>query len=896
MELNKINKMEALYNNRKNIKNSIALCTRYWTSYKIFDLDVFLHKANYVAATTFEVNTSSVELYLGSAFMNIELENFDKSQAMLASVNKYKTYLKINNKSAYVFFLYMYSLLELRKNNKKNTEKYLKILTDFEYEVDNGIPQMLIGSLKLEQQELNKSLQYFELSYRLGNRSSFLFASLNEIFKLKLRNLKEQSLLMPFLNWGISQGIDLTDVINFYCKDINIAFLDDRGLGEKIYEHYPDNWILQKICMNFIRDRNYSKSAYKYYHDAELKQVHLDGLIYAIVKTAYNTEREDLSRYTLEQFLNNERLDAELAPFVFHLLVTSKKFKDLATKYAVKIIQYGIDSLQKELDGRYFNSIYKFVLDRSNLEKLPERFTKKIIETLARDAFEFEIFTENVEVRHVWIIEREKREMTLCNLEKGYGVIKASSEKFSYVCFNEGMKNIQDVKLTIIRQVENADIVLYSHLFKLGIITLDLLIVLSKHFISLKKFEEHSIDLLNKTLEQTGISDSFKMQLGASIGNILFSQSNSDEALEYYKGVDEQYLSDKHIEQMLNVFISTKEYEKAVSVISKNSHLISDSALFSSIAKIPNTKELAGQLAAEAYELILKAWYDQSILEVVLQHYKGSQERWQTLNKALMSINAKDIRLLETILTNSMNMHRLDEGSQLVFAEMYDDNPDHELIDKFAYYCVYEMMINSASLEYEAIQVLERMYLKNNDKLIAYGLSHTYLANNITTLNSEDILNDTLKLMESDGLIFPIFKDIKDKNFITPYIEKNEPLLYKDSPGKNIYVYYKVNDEQKHKKQKMQYFKFGTYMANITLFYGETLRYYFSEEKSSGSIDTKEFSFEKKKPYVNEEERDNYFKINNALVYEQMFRYEQVEAIITEVLEEPKKTKAKIIN
>lgn len=895
MELSKVNKAEALYNDRNTIKTSIALCIRYWTSYKVFGYEVFLHRANRVAMSEINVKVSSMELYLCNIFLNIELENYDKSQAMLANVNKYKSYLKSNNKNLYAIFICLYGVLELRKHNKKSAEKYLTILEDYESDLNTGLLELLIGFIKLEQKEVNKALRYFEQSYERGNRSSFLFTFLNDIFKLNLRNLKEESLLLHFLNWGISQGMDLTKIVDFYCKEVNMVLPEEIELLERIYDYYNDSLILKKICANLIKAKNYSEKAYKYYRDAEFKQIQLDGLIQAIVKTAQITGNENLSRYTVEQFLKNEKLDKELAPFVFHLLVTSKKFKDLVQENIDTIIQYGAFALQKDYRGRYFNSIYKFMLEFSKSNNIPDEFIKKIVENISKNVFVFEIFTSNPKVAHVWITEKEKKEMTLCNLENGYGRVRASSPKFSYVCFDKGMKNIQDETLVITNQVENADIDLYLYLFKTGMITLELLIVLSKHFISLNKFEEYSIGVLNKTLEQLGISDSFKMYLGASIGNILFSQSNTSGALQYYKKVDDQYLSDKYIEKMLNVFISTKEYEKAVLLISKSSHLVSNDTLFTAINKIPNEKELGGKIAAEAYDLLIKSWYDKSILDIVLNHYKGSQLKWQKLNRVLMAMNVTEPRLMEIILKNSVEMHIFDEESQLVFAEMYENDPNNELVGAFAYYCIYEMIVNKSKIEYEALNVLERIYIQTKDRLLAYGLSHNYLQNKTDTLDTENILKDALKFMEEDNLTFPVFKNIKDKNLTTPYIEKNEPLIYIGAPKKDVYVYYRIDDGQKYRKEKMRYFRFGIYMCNIALFYGEKLSYYFSEEKASGSIDTKEFNLQKDRLYVNDKEMDSYFNINNALVYEQMFKYAEVESIITEMLKEQKITRAKSI-
>jgi hypothetical protein len=53
---------------------------------------------------------------------------------------------------------------------------------------------------------------------------------------------------------------------------------------------------------------------------------------------------------------------------------------------------------------------------------------------------------------------------------------------------------------------------------------------------------------------------------------------------------------------------------------------------------------------------------------------------------------------------------------------------------------------------------------------------------------------------------------------------------------------------------------------------------------STGSITTREATVKNESVYINEKTDDDFFEINNAVVYEQMFRYDLVEKIITGLL------------
>jgi hypothetical protein len=71
------------------------------------------------------------------------------------------------------------------------------------------------------------------------------------------------------------------------------------------------------------------------------------------------------------------------------------------------------------------------------------------------------------------------------------------------------------------------------------------------------------------------------------------------------------------------------------------------------------------------------------------------------------------------------------------------------------------------------------------------------------------------------------------------------------------------------------------------VFYNESLTYYFSEEMPTGSITTQESQVKKTTVYLHESPTDDiFFTLNNAVIYEQMFKYEQVERIITALLKD----------
>jgi hypothetical protein len=208
------------------------------------------------------------------------------------------------------------------------------------------------------------------------------------------------------------------------------------------------------------------------------------------------------------------------------------------------------------------------------------------------------------------------------------------------------------------------------------------------------------------------------------------------------------------------------------------------------------------------------------------------------------------------------------------------------LLPRFVEFAAYEMLVNGVKPDYEVLVLLEDAYLKGKPQgdMLAYGLSHVYLKHNVTTFNSDKIIEAALEAQQSGGILFPVFRDNLGKQAGSHYTRMYQPFIYKGLPGKDVLLYYRIDDGVAFHSIKMQYLQFGLYLCKLPMFYNEQMTYYFSEEMPTGSITTREAVVKNESAFIDEKAEDDFFNINNAVVYEQMFRYDLVEKIITGLL------------
>ena len=903
---NKIERCEKQFQKKNNVKTATALILRYWLYYMTTGDQNGIYKAYHQIKASLNHNRSSVELCLCSILIHIQMENWHKAKETIDTLYSYRNYLKNNQPVAYGWLLYFQGRYELYNNRMRQANQHYKALSDYAAGQKDAIFLLQRGSLQWEiarktgsgSQEALLRLEHY---YLKGGRSILLFQQLYDFFRLLVPIQHKSPLLMPFVYWGLANSINLREILDFYHDHIVFSLSRSFSMCAKIYSVYPQEWLLKEIVNRLMEAEDYSKEAYGYYRQAEKKQLELPRLYHFLVCSAHKYQIEEVSRHTLNQFLLAGEIDNDLKAFVYHILLTQKKFRDLAKKHVKGMVTFALSCLDDNTTGRYLNSLYKFILTDCRIIEVPAVYTHKIEEILKNELFCYDVKAESPAVRQLWLIEKEKKEMAEYKLENGEAKVKAVNEFFSYVCFGEGTKHIFDEECAVVKRIENADIDLYLYFYRQGLITIEIAIALAKYYMALEKTteklsEDDFAQILSYILQQPMVSHRYKMQIRALLGNLHLNRDRYEEALECYLGVDENYLNDKYITKMLDVFLTNNKYEKAAELINKKPHCIPEKKLYHAVKQIAEAEKCHDKLASVAFSLILKSWYDKLLLDIVLRYYKGSIAEWQELSKLLTSVSASNEALDEIILKNSIWMHHFDEGSQKVFVRMFEQYPHNPFVDMFARYCIYEIVINSEKPLYETVETLERLALKNeDDRLLTYGLGCLYLGQSFLTIESENILNRIPSLLMDDDLLLPIFKEKKDKLGSSLYIEKNQAFLYRSTPNKNVYLYYRIDSSTEYKKVPMQYFHFGIYLAKLTHFYGERIRYYFGEEMETGSIASQEETIDNTSVFVDENATDPYFHINNGLVYAQMFKYEQAEANISKSLQNTKSIKGKIL-
>jgi len=838
-------------------------------------------------------------MYTLAIFIAIEAGHYDSAAEMLDKAMDYKSFLRTNAPYTYALICFLYTYLHMKLGQNRYVKKYWRALTDH---IKNAAPSIdytiMQGLLHLSAGEFDEAFSHLRDAFRNGSNSIFLYEGLYRYYRTTPHK-PHSGIILAVLIYAAERGVDISDIAQRHKDALFTAILSNPEAGEHLYKLSGYLPLLQGICTHRIASNDVSALAYSYYKAAENKQIFVDGLSQHLVYAAYAHNASHISHRALAQFFKIEKMERGLAVYVYHLLLTTPGMEDLVLSQQSRILQLAENCIKAGISGREANSVYHYYWlkceEPANSDKLEE--------ILSHNLTLFEITTaQNSDVRHIYITEPENRGMTVHNLREHQDslIIEASSHNFSYTCLGAGRRTILDEQLTVKRMIPGVGAELYQHFFDKGDRRFHLLVYLSNHYrdqaLSTQKPSYDAIPVFEAVWAEKTITKAYRMHIIAALGQLYYKASNFSLALECYDELDEDALDQNLTEQTLSIYMRTNEAERAVQLIAKKHSNISSGVLQDAICNLLSNPIDHAPLAGVAYELIINGLYKPQLLDLVLDHFNASYSEWTALAQQLHANDITCLNLDKLILETALWMAQWDTDAQKAFVRVFKsgDETTNEVTAQFVEYATYELLANYARPEYDTLDILEAWCLQEPENtLLVWGLASCYLQHNITTFNSEKIRCLAIETLENQGILFPIFKESRFARI--PFIEKNQPFLYRGLPGKDYRLNYHTDDAPNFITVPMQYIKYGMYVACIPLFYNEEITYYFSEELATGSVGTKPDTIKNTTPFLHNHPTDQFFTINNAIIYEQMFKHDQVEKALNKLVKDVQTVKSKLL-
>ena len=783
-------------------------------------------------------------------------------------------------------------------SDEKNINKSEEIILSLDGDFDHLLAYMYVDIDQM------KSFNYIDKAFSKGCRSPFLYFCFYKSF-MSGRRYYRKNIMLSFLRWADVHDILTLKIIETNQDLIKNIIEDDIDLFIKLYNKYKVSWILFDICLYLEKNKDYSLQSYNLYKELEQKQIFDENINRALVYSAYKNNIKSMSKFSMLSFIKDP-IDSHIAPFVFHNLIVSPNMSGIIKRNNLdeEILNTVIRSIDIEIsdsDKIYYNTLFLYVI--LNINQMDENPSMGY--NLFENLFTYKITIEDKYtdsyVEQVLISESTKKMPTSYDFENNVAYISSSVSDFKTVYFDKDKKIIypKNIKIEKVVQYLEFDFSLYDYFYAKKYISTNLLLAMCLYYFENDIETPMALEVLDRTIKIKGLSKKFRSKLVLAIGNILLKLNNIEKALEYYKEVDDSDINEIHIENIFKVFILCKEYYLALRLLSDWSQNIKEDTLYKGILDIikhylPNLatsqrKEMEKLLTPAIYELLIKGYYNEKFLYLVFNYYHGNIFELANLSNSLSEKHIHNIDLDKKILTEAIKFQNISNNVQQVFLRFYKALPNDNVSSDFIYYICYQILACDQKINQQVVNILEELALdsKKENYFLYITLSTCLISYN--SKNKDAILNKTMSYLNDINIFFPIFMNL-DEKYLTTKQKSLFAINYKSKKGEKISITFKIDDYEPQ-KISMDYFRFGIYLSSFPMFYNEKVIYSFENQKNKSD----EYEYVNTKTLLKQDTENKFFLINNAILYNELFKHKNLEETLQKIYKPIKYTNFKIL-
>lgn len=298
------------------------------------------------------------------------------------------------------------------------------------------------------------------------------------------------------------------------------------------------------------------------------------------------------------------------------------------------------------------------------------------------------------------------------------------------------------------------------------------------------------------------------------------------------------------------------------------------------------------EIVALAAHVFARGKYDEAILQYLLLHYMGPASDlfhlWQCARDFQMDVYALEEKLL------AVSIFARDyfwDGSQAL--EHYVRQKGKEsLIQDYLTFWAYGYFVQKKPMPDSVAQCLENAYEKQWPlKLVCRLALLSYFCEKRKLSESQtNQVKSLLKECCQKGLVFAFFRKLP-KNLLGAYqLDDKVFVEYSASPQAEVTIHYALDagmgeDREYHQEPLPNLFQ-GIFGRTFTLFYGESIHYYFTVEQDGQVTKTEEKTLTKS--MAHQEQETKYQMINEILAAKKLGKTDAVQEKMTQYLKQEK--------
>ena len=648
----------------------------------------------------------------------------------------------------------------------------------------------------------------------------------------------------------------------------------------KGYESFPEEDVLEAICKYVMKGNPRRPEYFRWYSAAVEAGLRLTRLYEYYVETMDTTGTEELPKMLLLYFsYNNDFLSDEKKAFIYSRVIANRQSAPVDYETYQKSME--AFARRKLADGsmnEHYAAIYQ--------EFLTNPKTRREGEALAQKLHIHRIYCDDSRIRSVVVRHSQLAKEEIYPCIQGVAYPRIYTEDAA-ILFQDEKQRRYAATVQYSRTKLLGDRELTEKVLRLGVEEPGTLL----SYCSREPVSRENLDIFHRLERSPALDETFCRQLRRRILS-FYAENSGDESLdESLREMDFRAYAQVDRVMLLSVLVARGMFKQAAGVVEEFGF---EGMEKTDLLKLTSRMILRGDLAMDeellalASEIYRGGLYDEVILQYLMKYRVGPLDElisiWKSARGFEMDTYAAEERLLGLLMLAS---DYREDGEDVL--ESYVKHRGRErLIGAYLTQVSYGTFVKGFPMRPFVKECLKRAYLAqwNVDFICHLALLQELAQEETKDEETLSLVKHLLKECMQQNLQFAFFEKLPEELLSRYQLDDKTYVEYHADPRANVTLFYALDTglglQPEYKNEPLHDLYEGIRTRAFTLFYGETLHYYFQIEMDGKVEKTGECTLSMNQ--AKGEPASRYQQINRILAARHLKKEEEVTARMEQYL------------
>lgn len=238
--------------------------------------------------------------------------------------------------------------------------------------------------------------------------------------------------------------------------------------------------------------------------------------------------------------------------------------------------------------------------------------------------------------------------------------------------------------------------------------------------------------------------------------------------------------------------------------------------------------------------------YDENVLSYMAEYYNDTSFKMIKLWRACEGFKVECIALAERIIAQMLFAGSLGHKLSEVFTYYYQNRTNEKVVLAYIAENAYQYFVKEKEIDKRVLEYIAEFLMENKTMppVCAMAYLKYYSAYSREQLSESHLLllQKILDELCQENIFFAFYGDYKGCLTI-PYNAAGQTTVeYRADPAAKVQIYYRYHEEEEYRQEVLSCVAGGVYTKSFTLFYGDSIQYYFTEENHRESKRTESSS------------------------------------------------------